>query len=137
MEFVRGACRCLTVQIDQFGDWILPALFKLSERTNKVFIQRAQQALNEYIKVAPIPRTLIPRFNEAMKSSNKGLRGISSEALEAFILACSDEALTDTSEPLEKLLTDGMSDASPQVRESCRRSYFIISTRLPSLCRRY
>lgn len=136
MEFIRCACRSLTFQIDQFGEWLLPALFKLSERTNKVFVQRAQQALNEYIKVAPIPRTLVPRFIEAMKSSNKGLRGIASEALESFILACSDDALTDSSDSLEKILADGMSDASPQVRESCRRSYFIISKRIPSLSQR-
>lgn len=136
MEFVKAACLVLGMQSDQFAELLLPPLLKLCERTNRVFVLRAQQTLSTYIGAAPVARTLVPRFAEAMKSPNKGLRGLVAEGLCMLLPLCSAEAVGEYGEVLERVLVEALGDASPQVRETSRRIYFGLATQVPESARR-
>lgn len=123
MEFVRAASRQVGPSMDSLAELLLPPLLKLCERSNKVFLQRAQQTLSEYIQVAPVMKSLLPRFVEAMKSSNKGLRGIVMECFELLVPLCTVETVQEHGDVIDKLLAEAMIDASPQVRETSRKCY--------------
>lgn len=124
MEFVKALCGTLGSGMDQFGECLLPPILKLCERTNKIFVMRATQTLNAYVKVAPVPKTVLPRLAEALRSVNKGLRSVAAEVLENLVETAPGEGIAELYEPLEKVLVEALSDAAPQVRETSRRIYF-------------
>lgn len=136
MEFSKAAIRVCGPQCDQLGELLLPPVLKLCERTNKVFVTRAQQVLQDYLKVAPVLKTVLPRFQEAMKSSNKGLKTVVAEHFDLLLDPVSIDALKESGEAVERLLAEAMTDPTPQVRESARNAYHKLNRKCPEICQR-
>ncbi len=135
MEFVKITCKTLGAQMEQFSDFLLIPLLKLCERTNKVFVIRAQATINEYIKVAPIAKMYLGKFTDAMKSPNKGLKAAVAESLE-LLVSLLEKFESDSIDVWEKLIVEGVVDAAPQVRESMRKVYFVIQKKNVELAKK-
>jgi len=133
MDFVKSVCNACGPQVDSLAEIILPPVLKLCERTNRVFLTRAHQVMQEYLRAAPVVKTVAPRLAEALKSPNKGLRAAATEFAELLIQLATAESLRESSDVIEKILIDGMGDATPPARESARKAFHVLKGKCPEM----
>jgi hypothetical protein len=109
---------------DGFIDQVFNCLFKLCERTNKIIVTRAQNALYQLVPfISEKPKFCIAKIASNLKSNpNKTIRLISIEILNNLLKYYSSKKinLSFFLESVSTSISIGLSDACPNVRESSR-----------------
>lgn len=117
---------------------ICPILFKLCERASKIFQQRAQQTLLVLVNSFDCSSFWPDKILECITSQSKSLRAISMDLFHKIIEKefnnnNSNSNNIEESSTMERIITLGLSDASPQVRESSRNIFAIIDSKFPKM----
>lgn len=118
-------------------DATMSPLMKICERTNRVFVVRAQstlQSLLEAGKLAPsiIRDFAVPKLVDAMNSSNKGLRlAVLVPCLSVIIENDKMWNVEGSLQNVETIIKSGLQDAALEVRQAARQCFLSFDSKNP------
>lgn len=129
MEMLK-VLHSLDPQLEQFYDVFIPVLLKICERTNRVFILRATDAIQSILNhpQAPVSKLVVPHLVECMSSASKSLRLASVKTLTTWITV---HGYVEEASSVEAILLKGFEDAAGEIREACRDLYRAYTERWP------
>ncbi|KAI8866460.1 hypothetical protein GQ42DRAFT_165483 [Ramicandelaber brevisporus] len=113
----------------QFCGVIVPELMKLTGRSNKLFVNRGHQALNDIVSSGAI-NGMIAEFAEYVRcDKNKTVRAIAASLIYSILEQVgqgSSHLIESTlnskcSTSIEEMLMSGLVDSAPEVREASRK----------------
>lgn len=133
LDLVTTCVQKLGARFEPLIALFLPALLKVLERPNKVFVARGQACLAAVVENCHVP-TIVPYLREAVKEKSQSLRLGAAEAT-VLLLEHWDKGLLDVREnsgsirrrgnveDIEIIMKDTARDANPGVRQVGRKIY--------------
>ncbi|KAJ3244583.1 hypothetical protein HDU77_009830 [Chytriomyces hyalinus] len=136
-------CEVLSVSLldrfDGLADFLLPALIRLSTRSNKVIVTCATSALMTIIDNSGVP-SIIPMLAEhvVLPSPSKSLRICAAECLNRVLESSTATSKLDKYvESVENTIKSGTVDSAPEVRGLIRTAFDSYKDRFPSRLERF
>ncbi|KAI9292836.1 hypothetical protein K502DRAFT_325617 [Neoconidiobolus thromboides FSU 785] len=128
--FMQEASIYLETDYFPIAEWAVPAILKLTARTNKVTVTRAQNAL-EQITINTKIEDLISYYHSNIQHISKSVRLSVAKLVLVYLNHLSDEALLSQLEKIEDCICEGAIDSTPEVRAMTRNSYQIYAKKFP------
>lgn len=116
---------------DAFYECFLPPLLRLCERTNRVFIAKAQDCLQAIVDADATSRFFVPFIqNDALGNASKTMRQTS---LRTLVMWLQRGGSVDEPGNLESILRRACEDAASEVRDAARDLHASMVARWPHL----
>lgn len=128
--------KLLKESFEAIADVLIPPVFKLCTRANKVFVTCATNCILSVIANSHIPN-MLPVFFEAYSNASKSFR-ISAAAFVCRCLECTPiHRLESYIDVIEAAIRNGVLDATPDVRETSRKCFDIYKSKFEGRLERY